>query len=79
MNKIKRARFEKSITQIEIYKRVGIWPSRLSLIENNHVEAREEEKLKLMEALGFEKNWLFPKDKGKNKSRNAKKGRDHGC
>ena len=52
MNNIKKARFEKNITQIELYKRTGIWPSRLSLIENGHIEASDEEKEKLARALG---------------------------
>lgn len=52
-------RFEKNITQIELYKRTGIWPSRLSLIENGHIEASDEEKKKLAKALGVKKNWLF--------------------
>ena len=52
MNNIKKARFEKSITQIVLYKRTGIWPSRLSLIENGHIEASDEEKEKLARALG---------------------------
>ncbi len=52
MNNIKKARFEKNITQIELYKRTGIWPSRLSLIENGHIEASDGEKEKLARALG---------------------------
>lgn len=52
MNNIKNMRFEKNITQIELYKRTGIWPSRLSLIENGHIEASDEEKGKLARALG---------------------------
>ena len=52
MNNIKKARFEKNITQIELYKRTGIWPSRLSLIEKGHIEASDEEKEKLAKALG---------------------------
>jgi len=52
MNNIKNMRFEKNITQIELYKRTGIWPSRLSLIENGHIEASDEEKEKLARALG---------------------------
>ena len=52
MNNIKNMRFEKNITQIELYKRTGIWPSRLSLIENGHIEASDEEKEKLAKALG---------------------------
>lgn len=59
MNNIKESRFKKNITQIELYKRTGIWPSRLSLIENSHIEASEGEKVRLARALGFKKDWLF--------------------
>ena len=44
---------------MELYKRTGIWPSRLSLIENSHIEASEGEKVRLARALGFKKDWLF--------------------
>ena len=61
MNKIKEARFKKNITQIELYKRTGIWPSRLSLIERKYIEASKAEKIKLADALNVEEDWLFPK------------------
>jgi len=60
MNKIKETRFKKNITQIELYKRTGIWTSRLSLIENGYINISGNEKAKLAKALGVKKEWLFP-------------------
>jgi transcriptional regulator with XRE-family HTH domain len=62
MNRLRETRFKKSKTQIQLFKVTGIWPSRISYIENGYMEAKEEEKKKLSEALGVEKNWLFPEE-----------------
>lgn len=63
MNNIKKARFEKNITQIELYKRTGIWPSKLSLIENGYLSANDAEKTRLSNALDVGKDWLFPEER----------------
>lgn len=78
-NRLKEARFFAKIPQIKLWLQSGIHYSTISRIECGYIEPTDDQKRKLAKALGVEKTWLFPKDKGKNKSRNAKKGRDHGC
>lgn len=65
MNNIKKIRFERNLTQIQLYKMTGIWPSRLSLIENNHIEALEGEKQKLTRSLCVSRTRLFPEEDSK--------------
>ena len=62
MNRLKEIRFKKCKTQIQLFKDTGIWPSRVSYIENGYMEAKEAEKIKLSKALGVKKDWLFPKN-----------------
>jgi len=56
MNVIKKKRFEKGLSQIEIYKITGIWPSRLSLIENGHVIPSMLERKNLADLLEIREN-----------------------
>lgn len=67
MNVIKKKRFEKELSQIEIYKKTGIWPSRLSLIENNHVSPSLPERKILAAVLEIreERIKLEKKNRGK--------------
>lgn len=62
MNKLKVARFKKGRTQIQLFKETGIWPSRISYIENGYMGAKEAEKTKLSKALGVKNDWLFPEN-----------------
>lgn len=62
MNKLREARFEKRKSQILLFKETGIWPSRISCIENDHLEATRTEKKKLATALDWEVKLLFPEN-----------------
>jgi len=63
MNRLKEARFKKRKSQIQLFKETGIWPSKISYIENGYWNPSEEEKEKLAKALGVKKEWLFPEKK----------------
>jgi len=60
MNRLREARFKKNKTQIQLFIDTGICQSKISYIENGYWIASEEEKIKLANALGVEKDWLFP-------------------
>ena len=62
MNRIKEARFKKRKSQIQLFKETGIWPSKISYIENGYWNPSEAEKTKLANCLDVEKDWLFPKE-----------------
>lgn len=62
LNNLRKARFEKRCSQIRLFKKTGIWPSRISHLENDHVKATKTEKKKLAAALDWEQNILFPED-----------------
>jgi len=62
MNRLKEERFKKSKTQIQLFKETGIWPSKISYIENGYWNPSEKEKKKLARALGVTKYWLFLKN-----------------
>jgi transcriptional regulator with XRE-family HTH domain len=59
MNRLKEARFKRNKSQLELYQEIGIWPSKISYIENGYWNPSEEEKEKLAKALGVKKDWLF--------------------
>jgi len=62
MNRVKEARFKKGKTQIQLFKETGMWPSRISYIENGYMKPSKKEKKKLANALSVEVDWLFPKE-----------------
>jgi len=62
MNRLKETRFGKGKSQLKVYLETGIWPSRISEIENGHRIPTESEKVKLANALEVEKGFLFPPD-----------------
>ena len=62
MNQLKLARFKTKKSQIQLFKETGIWPSRISYIENDHMKATKTEKKKLAKALDWDINVLFPED-----------------
>ena len=62
MNRLKFARFITNKSQIQLFKETGIWPSRISYIENDHLVATKTEKQKLAIALDWEIKLLFPED-----------------
>lgn len=62
MNNLRKARFEKRCSQIRLFKITGIWPSRISHLENGHINATKTEKAKLATALNWKVKLLFPED-----------------
>ncbi len=48
---VKQLRFEKGITQADIYNKTTIWMSKISGIENGYLAATEEEKKKIAKFL----------------------------
>jgi transcriptional regulator with XRE-family HTH domain len=62
MNRLREARFKKRKSQIQLFKETGIWPSRISYIENGYMRPHEEEEIRISNTLGFERSWLFPKE-----------------
>ena len=67
MNRLKEARFKTGKTQIQLFRDTGIWPSRISYIENGYMNPTEEEKSKLANALGIEVAKVVPEEKSKQK------------
>lgn len=57
---LKRLRFELGVRQLEIAHRASISISRLSLIENGHVTARDNELTRIAAALGVSADVLRP-------------------
>jgi len=62
MNKLKEVRFFKRISQPLLALKTGIQQSRISLIQNELVKPREEEKRKLSKALGLKVEDVFPEE-----------------
>jgi transcriptional regulator with XRE-family HTH domain len=60
MNRLKATRFERNITQLQLYLVTGIWPSKISAIENDLLQPTEQEKERLAIALGRDKLRVFP-------------------
>lgn len=48
---LKQLRFEKDVTQADIYNKTAIWMSKLSGIENGYLVATEDEKKKIAKVL----------------------------
>jgi len=62
MNKLREIRVLKRVTQFQLAKLTGVYPSKISLIENEWVEPRLDEKLKLSRALEVNLKELFPSE-----------------
>jgi len=60
MNKLKEVRFFKRISQPLLALKTSIQQSRISLIENELVMPREDEKRKFAKALGVKVEDIFP-------------------
>lgn len=52
-HKIKLVRQARQVSQLELSKRVGIDNTRLSLIENGHINPTAEQLARIREALGW--------------------------
>jgi len=60
MNRLREVRVVKRITQFQLRLGTGIHQSKISLIENNLMEPRDDEKEKLSRALGANAEEIFP-------------------
>lgn len=75
MNRLREMRFLKRISQFRLRRQTGIHQSKISLIENGLIDAREDEKKKLAQALRCRIEEVFP---AKKKSE-EKTGADQKC
>jgi len=60
MNRLRKTRLEKDISQLELMKATGIYFSTISRIERGWLTPTEEQKEKLAAALNVDTSWLFP-------------------
>ncbi len=60
-NRLKEARFFEKKPQIKLWLETGIHYSTISRIECGYILPTQEQREKLANALGVEKDWLFPK------------------
>jgi len=60
MNRLRKARRERDVSQLQLMKETGIYFSTISRIERGWLTPTEEQKQKLAYALGVPKDWLFP-------------------
>jgi len=60
-NRLKEARFFSGKSQMQLYAQTNIHASTISRFECGYFEPTEQEKKKLANVLGVEKDWLFPK------------------
>lgn len=64
VNRLRILRAERRLTQTAIWKRTGIQASRLSLLENGHVQPSEAESHKLARVFRLAIKDIFPGDAG---------------
>ena len=60
MNKLREIRSIRRVTQFQLRLSAGIHQSKISLIENGLIAAREDEKKKISKALGVKPEDIFP-------------------
>lgn len=59
MTSLKKARILSGKRQIDIFNEIGIWPARLSMIENGLIRPRKQEIRKLSKLYGISPEQLF--------------------
>jgi transcriptional regulator with XRE-family HTH domain len=64
-SQLRRARFERSLTQCDLMLKTGIPQSRISLIEKGYYPPKSEEAKKIARALGMRVSDLFSNGGGK--------------
>ena len=52
--KLKELRFDRGLTQLDLFLKTGVSTARISMIENQKLIPSDEERVKLAEALGVE-------------------------
>lgn len=65
MNRLREVRVVKRITQFQLRLCTGIHQSKISMIENNLIQAREDEKRRLAKAFGVKMEEIFPVDQSR--------------
>lgn len=60
MNNLREIRFKKRLNQYRLALLTEVHQSRISLIENDLIQPRDDEMRKLSKALGVEPSELFP-------------------
>jgi len=61
MNRLREARFKVKKTQVQIAILSGVPQPRISLIERGVWNCSEEEEIRISNAVGLERGWVFPK------------------
>ena len=62
MNKLRETRVVRRVTQFQLRIATGIHQSKISMIENGLIEPREDEKRKLVKALGMGEDEIWKRD-----------------
>jgi len=60
MNKLKKTRFFKEVSQFRLGVATGVSPSKLSLIENDLASPKPDEKKRIADFLGVPVEEIFP-------------------
>ena len=68
MQRLRMTRLKQKKSQFQLSLESGVWPSKISNIENGRWNPSKEEMEKLAKALGVKVTWLFPKGDTKNES-----------
>ncbi len=68
MNRLREARVVRRITQFQLRLMTGIHQSKISMIENGLIRARDDEQEKLAKALGVSIAELFEAKRGSSRS-----------
>jgi len=66
-NRLRLTRLLKGIGQLELFKRSGVWPSRISGYERGYFELSADEKRKLAKVLKVSVKKLFPRNEAVTK------------
>ena len=64
-NRMREARFFTEKSQMRLFVETGIHYSTTSRLECGYLQPSEEQKVKLANALGVKKYWLFPEEDNK--------------
>lgn len=62
MNRLRKARLMADKSQLQLMKETGIYFATISRIENGWLKPSQEQMKKLANALGVDKDWLFPNE-----------------
>jgi transcriptional regulator with XRE-family HTH domain len=69
MNKLREIRVVKRISQFQLRLLTGIHQSKISMIENGLIEAREDERQKIAKALHLKVEEIWRKENGQKEGK----------